>query len=401
LGRSGNRPRGWIDVIGKGQQRDERVGVLTIERLAMTGKRFYCICFSMRSGSSLLCDDLEQWRVGEPTEYFQLPNPGLAGANMAHHLVALAEAARDDCFGFKISWDQAFELVHRLRADGDQSVRFDLRTVFPGLSYIHVVRRDKVAQAVSTWRAGCSGTWHWPIGTDVDRGYPQYDFEAIKSPLQKVLGEDWLWERHFQRVGIQPLTIAYEDYVQDRVRHLHRVAEHVGVTASPMELHDRLHVMRDGWTWRTAQTFEADLYTVPDPLVVRTVQTVAASTEQTTDSKLAVAEPVPARKRTTSLRALPSLAAPIAVVFGVAATAEFAVPQVTLAPLLILAPLIAGLVLSARGIVFVTVVAALLMLPLGVSKHLAGAAEIWIIAGIVAAAVAARWVRVGRLRLRS
>ena len=240
--------------------------MLTSERLAATGKRFYCVCFSVRSGSSLLCEDLAQWGLGEPTECFQFPNPALADVNMNDHLVAMAVAARDECFAFKISWDQAFDLTCRLRADGNKSVSFDLRSVFPNLSYLHVVRQDKIGQAVSAWRAEMSGTWHWPVGSNVTPGYPDYDFESIKLPLQHSLAEDWLWQRHFQRAGIHPLVISYEEYIQDRLSHLQQIIEHLGVPASPAPLEERLHVMRDDWTERVAAAFEGDLYTIPDPL---------------------------------------------------------------------------------------------------------------------------------------
>jgi LPS sulfotransferase NodH len=368
--------------------------MLTLERLAHTGKRFYCICFSIRSGSSLLCEDLAQWGMGEPTEYFQFPNPNLTDRDLRDYLVALAEGARDECFGFKISWDQAWELALRLRREGDQSVTFDLRSVFPDLSYVHLVRRDKIGQAVSAWRAASSGVWHWPVGEDVKPGHPPYDFESIKPPLQQGLAEDWLWQRHFQRVGIRPLTITYEDYLEDRAEHLHRVVEHVGVAAAPVPLQERLHVMRDSWTQRICDTFEADLYTVADPLAVRSVPraspgpTKPGLTRESADRGPAL------------LRALPPLVAAMAVVLGVAVTAETAVPQVALAPLLILAPLLASLLVAPKGIALVGGLAALAMIPLGLHDHIGrSAAEIWIIAGILAATLAGIWISTRRARL--
>ncbi len=371
--------------------------MLTSERLAATGKRFYCVCFSVRSGSSLLCEDLAQWGLGEPTECFQFPNPALADVNMNDHLVAMAVAARDECFAFKISWDQAFDLTCRLRADGNKSVSFDLRSVFPNLSYLHVVRQDKIGQAVSAWRAEMSGTWHWPVGSNVTPGYPDYDFESIKLPLQHSLAEDWLWQRHFQRAGIHPLVISYEEYIQDRLSHLQRIIEHLGVPASPAPLEERLQVMRDDWTERVAAAFEGDLYTIPDPLAARTLQVpVPNRASPGMDPAPSALDPVPARTRSKAIRSLASLAAPVAIVIGVAAAAETALPQVALAPLLILAPLVAGLLASPRGIAIVALLAAVVMVPLGALDHVGKGAEIWIVAGIVVAAAAAIWISVRR-----
>jgi LPS sulfotransferase NodH len=366
----------------------------------MTGKRFYCICFSIRSGSSLLAEDLAQWGIGDPTEYFQLPDPALVDVHMPDYLVALAETARNDCFGFKISWDQTYELVNRIRRDGDESVGFDLRTVFPDLRYIHITRDDKVAQAISAWRAQSSGTWHWPVGTHVEPGRPQYEPEAIKFYLQQTLAEEWLWQSHFEEVGIEPLAVRYEDYVQDRPGHLNRIVDYLGLTRVAGPLEERLHIMRDDWTEQIADRFRADLYTVPDPLMVRSVAVSASNpADHAPIPEPAVPDPVPTEMRPSPVRTLPSLGAPVAVVVGVAAVAEAAVPQATLAPLLILAPLLASLLVSARGIAVVSLLAALAMLPVSVADHIAGnAAQIWIIGGIAVAALSALWIRARRVR---
>jgi len=77
-------------------------------------------------------------------------------------------------FGFKVSWEQAHILCCRLRAEGvgDSSDAFDLRFIFPDLRFVHVLRKDKVAQAVSAWRAYASGIWHKSATeVDIDAGH--------------------------------------------------------------------------------------------------------------------------------------------------------------------------------------------------------------------------------------
>jgi LPS sulfotransferase NodH len=230
------------------------------ERLVTSGKRFYCICFSIRSGSSLLCEDMTQWGFGAPQELFQFPEYPILGEPLSDHLCRLAEQWAGDFLGLKISWYQAAEVTTRLHREGFDSVGSDLRQVFPGLRYIHIVRRDKIAQAVSAWRAQTSGTWHWPIGEQLDPGHPPYDFDAIKLQLQRVLLEDWLWQFHFERFRIPALTVYYEDYVKDRPEHLQRIAGHLGVQVSRRPLEERLHVMRDEWTDQIVAGFTADLH---------------------------------------------------------------------------------------------------------------------------------------------
>ncbi len=231
------------------------------DRLIASGKRFYCLSFSIRSGSTLLCDDLTQWGLGAPAEHFQFPEYPVLDGPLSDHLIRLADQWAGDIFGFKISWYQATEVTSRLRAEGHGSLGVDLRNVFPGLEHIHMVRNDKISQAISAWRAASSQTWHWPAGTVVNPGEPLYDFEAIETEFNQILTDDWLWQFHFEQLGISPLTIYYEDYIQDRPGHLWRVADHLGVPASPTRLNDNLLVMRDEWTDQIARRFKAELHT--------------------------------------------------------------------------------------------------------------------------------------------
>jgi trehalose 2-sulfotransferase len=230
------------------------------ERLVASGKLFYCICFSHRSGSTLLCNDMRQWGFGAPHEHFQFPVAPVLEGPLWDHLARMAEQWDGDFIGVKIGWYQATEVTSRLRVEGYESIGFHLGNIFPGLRYIHIVRRDKIGQAISAWRAETSGTWHRPTRSDADPGRPPYDFDAIRLRLQRLVAEDWLWQWHFEHYGITPLTIYYEDYVQDRPGHLARIAEHLDVTVAPVPLVDRTEVMRDEWTDQIAERVIADLH---------------------------------------------------------------------------------------------------------------------------------------------
>ncbi len=235
------------------------------ERLAAIGKRIYCVCFSIRSGSTLLCHDLAQWGLGAPTEYFQFPDSPVLDGPLSDYLVQLVEGASGEYFAIKMAWEQVYQLTDRLKREGDSSVGFDLRTVFPDVRHIHIVRQDKIAQAVSAWRAMSTQTWHWPVGTDVDPGRPEYDFEEIKLFLLQIIAEDWLWQSHFAELGIQPLIVNYEDYLADRVGYLARMTSFLGASASPTQLEDQLQVMRDDWTEAIVDLVRADLHAPREP----------------------------------------------------------------------------------------------------------------------------------------
>jgi LPS sulfotransferase NodH len=228
--------------------------------LVESGKHFYCVPFSIRSGSTLLCDDLAQWGFGAPGEWFQFPEYPILTGPLSVHLVRMAEDWDGDFIGLKISWYQASAITERLHAEGHTSIGFDFRNIFPGLHYIHIVRRDKISQAVSAWRAKVSSTWHWPVGADIEPSHPEYDFAAIHTELAAIVEQDWLWASHFEQYGISPFTVYYEDYVQDRPGYLQQIGEYMGVEGSPVPLEDRLRIMRDKWTDEIVARVTADLH---------------------------------------------------------------------------------------------------------------------------------------------
>jgi LPS sulfotransferase NodH len=224
-----------------------------VEQLARTR---YVIVFAIRSGSTLLCNDLAQAGLGRPTEHFQGP----AVTDPAAAFVERVVAADAPVFGTKVSWEQTFAVLRRL-ADEGQIRAFDLREVFgEDLGVVRLVRRNKLRQAISAWRATSSGIWHVPSGSVPVARSPGYDKEALLALMMQVLAEDWLWERHFQDAGLETLTIDYEDYVEDRAGWVAEIARHVGLPlATAPDLADRTQPMADLWTDRIEERLLDDL----------------------------------------------------------------------------------------------------------------------------------------------
>ena len=234
------------------------------DRLAATGKRFYCIAFTVRSGSSLLCEDLTQWGLGAPTEHFQFPAQPVLSEPIADYLTRVVDGSPGGWYGLKITWSQVHGLTSRLRSEGDTSVGFDLRTVFPDLKFVYIERKDLIGQALSAWRAGQSGTWHWPVGQDVDKGRPALDYDAVLIYLQSILTDNWLWRSHFEELGETPYEMIYEEYIQDRPSRLEHLCRWLGWEGEPVPLEDRLNVMRDDWTAQMSRAVKGKLYEPPD-----------------------------------------------------------------------------------------------------------------------------------------
>jgi len=228
------------------------------ERVRGLASTRYVILFAIRSGSTLLCNDLAKAGLGAPTEHFQGPSIPVGGAGA---YVEDVVRAAGPIFGTKIAWEQSFALLRRLADEGEHVPTFDLRHVFGGdVRAVRLSRRNKVRQAISAWRAATSGVWHVPTGSDLSSPEVPYDAGAITEILQQLLLEDYLWERYLGAVGWNALTVFYEDFVEDRPGWIRRIGEHIGY-----RLHDGLTVgeslrpMADAWTDEIERRLDKDL----------------------------------------------------------------------------------------------------------------------------------------------
>src|SRR5207244_12896010 len=89
-----------------------------------------------------------------------------------------------------------------------------LRNAFPRLRFVHIVRRHKLRQALSTARALQTGLWKVQEGKTALRE-PQFDAQLIEQSLREAERQENIWYTFFQRIGITPFQIAYEELCSD------------------------------------------------------------------------------------------------------------------------------------------------------------------------------------------
>lgn len=188
----------------------------------------YVVCAIARSGSNLLTDGLrETRRAGRPKQFF-LPKyqpeyaarSGLESTDFADYVreIVPATATSNEVFGFKLMGWYLPEFLARLRetrafGGGSEAGDLDmLREAFPNLQFVQIVRRNKVRQAISKARAAQTGLWKIQEG-NVASGAPEFDPDLIASCLEDTRREEMIWQRFFQRIGLQPYPVEYEDLV--------------------------------------------------------------------------------------------------------------------------------------------------------------------------------------------
>ncbi len=228
---------------------------------AMTPKLSYLICATPRSGSTLLSEALasteiagcpeehfeallETGRPRRPRDYFARANDPdviallddpeflplfgddeLGGDQEAPGFEELLERAIGEgttpngVFGTKIMWvyfRNFIRLVRRTPAYGDVAPCDVPAAVFPNLGcYLWIVRNDTVRQAVSLWKA--LQTWRWREemgvgGSGVEE--LRFSYAAIEHLARQIGDHNAAWQVYFERCGIEPLRIVYEEFVE-------------------------------------------------------------------------------------------------------------------------------------------------------------------------------------------
>jgi LPS sulfotransferase NodH len=191
------------------------------------------LCATPRSGSTFLCDLLTATGVvGKPASYYRREDigewaehlgvpPGKGAAFERAYLEAVRRKGTGDTgvFALRLMWPSLAELSARLAllfpGLASDVARFE-RAFGPPL-YLHLSRRNKVAQAVSRLKAMQTGLWHLAAdGSERERTAPpqapRYDGDRLAAFAAEAEAADTAWTAWFAQQSITPLRIYYEDF---------------------------------------------------------------------------------------------------------------------------------------------------------------------------------------------
>lgn len=233
------------------------------------------IAFTMRCGSNFLCEHLRANGIGNPLEYFQYPfgvanrqfydDLGVDYGDFTGFLDALIEnKSVNDIFSVKIAWDHKNAFLDAIKKI-DSSID-SLEDFFPGARWLFLRRHDKVAQAISLWKAQKTGVWVAKNSSMPVKEKPEYKFFEILDSLMHILVEDLFWERYFYERKIDPLTLYYEDYEQNVKNAVLMVARYLGVSeqlrlSEPNDIAsvDAIVKQRDSYSEEIYRRFKSDI----------------------------------------------------------------------------------------------------------------------------------------------
>jgi LPS sulfotransferase NodH len=159
-------------------------------------------------------------------------------------------------FGAKLMWgylDDFATLLDGIDGLAGLSVPAKLERAFGGLHYIRISREDKVRQAVSLWKAVQTQEWK-AEGRETPE--PFFSFRAIDHLVRQLAEHDTAWTGFFTGLGVEPLTITYEELAKAHEPVIRRCLDHLGVpcpddlVAGPPELRIQADDRSEEWVAR-------------------------------------------------------------------------------------------------------------------------------------------------------
>ena len=194
----------------------------------------YIICATPRCGSTLLCTLLAATGVaGKPNSFFRvqdvsewaqewglpdiktLSDPAITRRYLA--ALRVEGTAQTGLFGLRLMAENIVDASNALDQihPGHPNDHARFEAAFGKTLYLHLSRRDKVAQAVSRLKAEQSGLWHMaPDGSEYERLSPAkplaYDAKRITRTIAQYRASDAAWQAWFTAQSITPMRLTYE-----------------------------------------------------------------------------------------------------------------------------------------------------------------------------------------------
>lgn len=222
-------------------------------------KKGLVICITPRSGSTALSTAISDTTkasgrfLGYPAEFFNLGDEVL-GARARHY----------GCQTFEEYVERV--LVESTDRGGTFSVKGDFVQLFPALStrafrriwqdttFVYLYRRDIVAQAVSLARAHIHGVWNSSASfTDAF----ELSEEDIANWATMIVSTDAAWSLWFSINKIEPIRLAYEDYVEAPYYSIGRIYEkvHGGLKDFPALRPSKERITRNAFSAEAGEKF--------------------------------------------------------------------------------------------------------------------------------------------------
>jgi trehalose 2-sulfotransferase len=198
--------------------------------------RSYLICANARCGSTLLSRALSDTGIaGHPDEYFVTGPPedfapgstfweegplarqhGVTERESFLQLVYRVGTTPNGVFGATlmrnyVEW--AMDNFRQMPRFSHASTEELFTSLFPGLQVIHVVRQDRLRQAISWLRAAEDGVWVVSANEPArPQREPVFQYDVVVGMMDLIAQGESAWMDLYQRLGVEPVIVVYEEF---------------------------------------------------------------------------------------------------------------------------------------------------------------------------------------------
>jgi trehalose 2-sulfotransferase len=215
--------------------------------------RCYLICANARCGSTLLSRALSDTGIaGHPDEYFVTGPPeafapgstfweegpfarkhGITEREDFLQLVYQVGTTPNGVFGATLMWNYvgwAMKNFREMLRFSQASTEELFASLFHGLQVIHVIRQDRLRQAISWLRAAEDGVW---VVSGDEPARPQrepvFQYDVIVGMMDLIAQGEAAWMDLYQKLGVEPVIVGYEElsHPSGYEQTIRRVLEHL------------------------------------------------------------------------------------------------------------------------------------------------------------------------------
>jgi len=186
----------------------------------------FFLATTFRSGSTSLGRLLfDQTRLAFHLEQFNIVPTWfkLTDASLGHAISQSLSPVVKGHYASKLMWPHRNNVATFLGIDRAHSSEF--LTVFPSVKFVHLVRQDKVAQAVSYYIARKTDNWGGADERGALNGDVAYSFHAILEYYKSLSYHDSLWDDFFRTIDVEVKKVFFEDAIADPERATSSVLE--------------------------------------------------------------------------------------------------------------------------------------------------------------------------------
>ena len=220
---------------------------------------------SFRSGTSYICDCLEKNGLPnishEKFSGFSSCRDPAQEDEFSQVLSDVVMTATEGFFFSKLMWPHRNDLALSLGYERGDSAQF--AAIFPDAKWINIVRRDKIGQAISFWKAKTTNRWHIYKKDKTPEPQLDYDFNGIREAYVELSAHDLLWKDFYALAGCHVFSIEYEDFLASPQENLLALLEFIGpnrLIPPAIAFDANLKMQRNQQSEEIRERFLADFY---------------------------------------------------------------------------------------------------------------------------------------------